>query len=135
MTQAKSFECTAKTSLFCGVPPSIFLTTARVASNIADTEHTMRRSLAKRFIAVAIAIAIFTLANVAIAHSHPDAKAIDEAHCRICLAAHSGVHGIVSAAAQLEFVQLVTRSAVPDFLVAFVSVASRAAQDRAPPSA
>jgi hypothetical protein len=95
----------------------------------------MSRVFSSRFIAVVIAMAIFSLASVAIGHDHPNAKAGDDAGCGICLAAHSGVFGIVSIAPHLELSPLVTRSAVSKSFVAFVSVASRPAQDRAPPSA
>ena len=98
-----------------------------------DTGNAMRRALPYRLVAVLVIISVGALAYVAVAHGHRTAKSNEEGHCRICLAAHSGTHGVTSPAAQLYFVPLVTRSAVAIPQATFVSIESHPTQGRAPP--
>ena len=94
----------------------------------------MRRALAYRVVAVLVIVSVGTLAYVAAKHSHHIANANDSAHCRICLAAHSGMHGVTPSTAFLEFVPLVTGSVTSITPVTFVSMESHPEQGRAPPN-
>ena len=94
----------------------------------------MRRTLAYRLIAVISAIAVIALASAALAHTHPRAKIADESHCGICLSAHSVKAGVTSPPVSLHFVPIVSGSAIQIVPITFVSIQSRPAQDRAPPT-
>jgi len=94
----------------------------------------MGRTPASRVLAVVAAMAVIALASATLAHSHRGARPVDESHCGICLSAHSGTNGITSAPASLHFVPLVSRYTLQISLETFVSIQSRPAQDRAPPT-
>jgi len=97
----------------------------------------MGRTLLTRVLAVVAAIAVIALATATLAHSHHSHRGVrptDESHCGICLAAHSGTNGITSAPASLHFVPIVSRHTLQASLETLVSIQSRPAQDRAPPT-
>lgn len=114
---------------------SSFLTTLEATSNIANNRSIMRRTFTYRLFAVITAIAVIALASAALAHSHPRAKTADESHCGICLSAHSVRAGLTSPPVSLHFVPIVSGFSVQIVPIAFVSIQSRPAQDRAPPAA
>ena len=95
----------------------------------------MNRGFLYRLLALALVIAVPSLATVAVAHAHPHAKAPHESHCRICMAAHGGTSGLASSPTSFRFIPVVAGVAVQACTEVVVSAQRHPSQDRAPPVA
>jgi hypothetical protein len=65
----------------------------------------MMKSFLFRMLALALVIAVPSLATVAVTHAHSSATSPHDSHCRLCLMAHSGTHALASSTVRPGFVR------------------------------
>jgi hypothetical protein len=95
----------------------------------------MNRSFLYRLLALALVIAVPSLATVAVVHAHPGATSPHDSHCRLCLMAHSGTHALASSVVRPDFVPSKTGLLRHPKITPVVSLQSRPRYGRAPPHA
>jgi hypothetical protein len=91
------------------------------------------RRLTRLVLMFLAALAFLSVSTVALAHGHPDAKPVNEAHCAMCMAVHSTTHVVAVSVVLLFSGTAQTAFLVPSesFTPAFVQILL--IQDRAPP--
>ena len=93
------------------------------------------RSFLFRLLALALVIAVPSLATIAVTHAHPGATSPHDSNCRLCLMAHSGTHALTSSTVRPDFVPSKTGLLRHLNIAPVVSLESRPRYGRAPPHA
>jgi hypothetical protein len=91
------------------------------------------RRLTYRWVSILVALAVLSLATTAIAHGHSSGKSVDEPHCGICMASHTGAHVLVPPVTSLQYAPAVAALDANTAFSTFAYRPSRTASDRAPP--